>query len=301
MARGLNGTDVAPLYQSASTNTTGGNDAATLRLINSLVFAESKSVRTSTIILAVFNVLASATTAGSILYDCYWASKRCNPKFKASYVGYSKAQRSVLTANRKFCVSSIHPAETFPLILAIGIVIQGIVFAGVQAQGLSALFTKGCSEIAQFMWPGKQILQLRTTQLTGTAIMIVPYIQLVFGLECTFRSLRRIPFQARGKYDVTICCATIVLMLIATWIPSHIFPEPNICFASLVWFISRYGKPGLIILSTVGGVLLISAVTIFTRLSTVTMIDQHQRIAASRMVYYLVLGIVSLVSQAHYP
>ena len=84
-ARRLNGTGAIPLYQSAS-NATEGNDAATLRLINSLVFAESKSLRTSTIILAVFNVLASAATAASILYDCYWASKRCNPKFKASYV-----------------------------------------------------------------------------------------------------------------------------------------------------------------------------------------------------------------------
>jgi len=35
---------------------------------------------------------------------------------------------------------------------------------------------------------------------------------------------------------------------------------------------------------------------IFVRLSTVRLIDEHQRIAASRMVYYLVLGIVSLVS-----
>jgi hypothetical protein len=49
----------------------------------------------------------------------------------------------------------IHPAETFPLILAIGIVIQGIVFAVAQAQGLSGLFVKGCSTIAQFMWPGR--------------------------------------------------------------------------------------------------------------------------------------------------
>ena len=83
MARGLNGTQVTPLLQ-AESGSTGRN--ATLELINSLVFAESKSVRTSTITLAVFNILASAATAGSILYDCYWASKRCNPKFKASYV-----------------------------------------------------------------------------------------------------------------------------------------------------------------------------------------------------------------------
>ncbi len=62
----------------------GKSDNATLNLISDLVFAESKSVRTSTIILAAFNVLAAFTTASSIVYDSYWASKRCNPKFKAS-------------------------------------------------------------------------------------------------------------------------------------------------------------------------------------------------------------------------
>jgi fluoride ion exporter CrcB/FEX len=62
------------------------NNSATALLIKNLVFAESKSVRTSTIILAAFNVLAAFATACSILYDCYAASKRCNPKFKASYV-----------------------------------------------------------------------------------------------------------------------------------------------------------------------------------------------------------------------
>lgn len=57
-------------------------------IIENLVFAESKSVRTSTVILAAFNILASFATAASILYDCYWASKRSSPKFKASYVAY---------------------------------------------------------------------------------------------------------------------------------------------------------------------------------------------------------------------
>lgn len=38
--------------------------------------------------------------------------------------------------------------------LAIGIVIQGLVFAGVQGLGLTSLFATGCGLIAQFMWPG---------------------------------------------------------------------------------------------------------------------------------------------------
>jgi hypothetical protein len=89
-------------------------------------------------------------------------------------------------------------------------------------------------------------------------------------------------------------------MLVGTWVSSHISQEPDVCFASLLWFISRYGEAGLIILSTVTGSLLISAVTILGRLSLVDTIDEHERIAASRMVYYLMVGIVSLVSGSHF-
>jgi len=124
---------------------------------------------------------------------------------------------------------------------------------------------------------------------------MVPYIQLVFGLECALRSIRSLPFQARGKYDVTICLVVVVLMLIGTWLPSF-FVHSNVCFASLVWYVARYGFLGLKLLIIAGSLMILAAIIIFVRLSTVSLIDEHQRIAASRMVYYLVLGIVSLVS-----
>jgi hypothetical protein len=53
-------------------------------LFESFIFRDSKSVRTSTVILASFNVLAALATAARILYDCYWASKRSSRNFKAS-------------------------------------------------------------------------------------------------------------------------------------------------------------------------------------------------------------------------
>ncbi|ESZ94525.1 hypothetical protein SBOR_5105 [Sclerotinia borealis F-4128] len=244
----LDGTDSASTFLKAAEGSK--NNTLAEGIIANLVFAESKSVRTSTVILAAFNVLASFATAASILYDCYWASKRCNPKFKAS----------------KFCVSMIHPAETFPLVLSIGIIIQGIIFAAVQGEGLHSLFTSGCSIIAQFMW---------------IALFIVPYIQLVFGLECAIRSLKKTSFQPRGKYDVTICLVTIVFMLVGTWIPTHLFPQKDRCFASLVWFVSKFGEFGLILFSSIAGLLIISAITIFVRLSKTTLVEQNQRIAAS--------------------
>ena len=143
------------LYSKAQNNE---SETANDMLITDLIFAQSKSVRTSTIILATFNVLAAFGTAASILYDCYWASKRCNPKFKASYVHsmWKEMDWTFADGYRKFCVSSIHPAETLPLVLAIGIVIQGLVFAAVQGQGMDMLFTSGgCDLIAQYMFPGE--------------------------------------------------------------------------------------------------------------------------------------------------
>jgi hypothetical protein len=137
-----------------SSNSTA-QESAGAELIANFAFQDSKSIRTSTIILASFNVLAALATAGRILYDCYWASKRSSRSFKASYVYWTHVDgHGLLTINRKFFILSLHPAETFPLILSIGIAIQGLVFAGVQGTGLKSLSITGCTTIAQFMWPG---------------------------------------------------------------------------------------------------------------------------------------------------
>lgn len=52
--------------------------------IAGFIFEDSKSIRTSTVILASFNILAAFATAARIVYDCYWASKRSSRSFKAS-------------------------------------------------------------------------------------------------------------------------------------------------------------------------------------------------------------------------
>ena len=67
--------------QSEANKTTS---ASKVSIIEGLVFQNSKSVRTSTIILEAFNILAALATAISILYDCYWTSKRCAPKYKST-------------------------------------------------------------------------------------------------------------------------------------------------------------------------------------------------------------------------
>lgn len=88
-------------------------------------------------------------------------------------------------------------------------------------------------------------------------------------------------------------------MIIGSWIPTQISKQPNHCFASLMWFVTNFGVAGLGILCAIAFFAISSSVIIFYRLSTHKVIDQHQRIAASRVVYYLILKLVGLVSE-HY-
>jgi hypothetical protein len=51
----------------------------------------------------------------------------------------------------------MHPAETVPLILALGVVIQSIVFIGAQSTGLSSLYVDGCAVTSRFVFPGMEV------------------------------------------------------------------------------------------------------------------------------------------------
>ena len=60
----------------------GGNGS---RFLNQLIFANVRSIRMSTIILASFNVIAAFATAVGILWDCYLRRKRNDPRFQFLY------------------------------------------------------------------------------------------------------------------------------------------------------------------------------------------------------------------------
>lgn len=150
--RGI-GNKMQQIYQMGEGQYQSSN--ATQALINSLIFAQSKTVRTSTMILISFNILAAFATASSIMYDGHLALKKANDgcKPKSAWPRHYKLMDADL-CSRKFCLSAIHPAETFPLVLSLGIIFQGFIFVGAQATGLSSLFTNGCSAISKFVFPG---------------------------------------------------------------------------------------------------------------------------------------------------
>lgn len=129
----------------------------------------------------------------------------------------------------------------------------------------------------------------------------MPYIQLVFGLEVVIRSFqRRMPFSRRGKWNVTICLAIVGMLLLVTYIVTHFIRPPNFCFASLFWFLQRYKRGCFVLLTLIATVLLVSVVIIFIKLHRNTSIDPIERVAASRMVFYLSLGFISAVSNLRF-
>lgn len=237
-------------------------NASTSALINQFRFQAAKSIRTSTIILAVFNVIAAFATAVGIFWDGYSSTKRNNPKFGFRTHGFT----------------FVGPAESFPLVLSVGIVVQGIVFAVAQSTGLDHLLTLGCTITSQMMLP---------------AVFIVPYIQLVFALEVAIRSLRKNPLPPRGKWNVTICLAIVGTFLLITYLVTLFIRPPNFCFASLFWFVQRWKEGCFALLVLISAVLFGCAMIIFFRLHNNSRIENAERVAASRMVYFLAVAFIS--------
>ncbi|KAI1466424.1 uncharacterized protein F4812DRAFT_78632 [Daldinia caldariorum] len=235
---------------------------STLGVINQFKVMAANSIRQSTIILSAFNTVSAFATAAGIYYDSYTRAKRSNPDGKQK-------------VNAFRCVQG--PA-TYPFLLSLGITIQGIIFAVAQSYGLNSIFLRGCSLISQLMWP---------------TIFIVPYIQLVFGLEVTIRALRSRPFLPRSKWNVPICLIVIKVLLLATGLVGYFVQPPNFCFASLFWFVAKWAEGGFVILLLIATTLAICAVIIFLKLTRHSTIEDSERISASRMVYFLILAVVT--------
>ncbi|KAM3500044.1 hypothetical protein MY11210_009553 [Beauveria gryllotalpidicola] len=235
---------------------------STNAVINELRFATSKTVRQSGIILASFNAVVGLVLAVGIFGDCYWSAKRADPKMKF--------RTSIYTI--------IGPMNIFPFTLAVGIIIQGIITAVEQSKGLQGLLILGCLPISQIMLP---------------TIFIVPYIQFVFGMETTVRAFRRRAFDSFGKWTVSICVALVAVSLIATYAVTRAVQPPNFCFPSLFWFVQRYRVLCFALFTTISASLLLGSVITFTRLYQSSTGGIIERIAASRMVYYMGIGTIT--------
>ncbi|KAJ3483830.1 hypothetical protein NLG97_g7210 [Lecanicillium saksenae] len=231
-------------------------------VITQLRFATSKTIRQSAIILASFNAVVGLVLAVGIFADCYWSAKRADPKMTF----------------RSSMYKIIGPMNVFPFILAIGIIVQGTITAIEQSKGLQGLLILGCQPISQIMLP---------------TIFIVPYIQFIFGMETTVRAFRRRAFDSFGKWTTSVCVALVVASLAATYAVTRVVQPPNFCFASLFWFVQKYRVACFSLFTAIAGSLLLGCGITFTRLFRSTSGGAIERIAASRMVYYMCIAAIT--------
>jgi hypothetical protein len=128
------------------------------------------------------------------------------------------------------------------------------------------------------------------------AIFIVPFLQVVFAVELTLRGIRTKPFPPRGKWRVVICLAIFKTLILITALVAFFVPSSDFCFASLFWFVAKWAKGGFVLFTIIPAVLAGCATTIFLKLTRYSTIETSERVQASRMIYYISMGIISNVS-----
>lgn len=126
------------------------------------------------------------------------------------------------------------------------------------------------------------------------AVFIVPITHLVFGVEAAFRGVRS-QFAPRGRWNVAKCLGTVGILTVLALIVAAVAQAPDFCFASLFWFLRVYAPGCFGAFVAISVILLVAIGVIFLRLNKSHMINPTERTAASRMIYYLVLGFISNV------
>jgi len=119
---------------------------------------------------------------------------------------------------------------------------------------------------------------------------------LVFGLETTIRALKRNRFEPRRKWTTTICIAVVAVLEFLTWLPTVISPSNTKCFGDIIWRPIKYSLVAMVILNVLIVALVVMTIIIGVRLSKTVNIEPAERIAASRMFYYLIAATILHVS-----
>ncbi|KAM0325206.1 hypothetical protein ACHAPQ_008114 [Fusarium lateritium] len=223
---------------------------------NELKFAAAGSVRTSFVVLTVFNLLVAFAVTISILLRSWKTLKRTEPMWdlRSSWLRLVKGR------------------DVYPFALSLGIVIQGIVYAIAQSKGFESLM----------------ILR---------SFFIVPFIQLVFGLELTIRIMSPRVFPFRGRFNTPACLATIGILLIVVLSITFVVRPSQFCFANLLSYLHRYDAGCFGALLTVIILVLIECGLICFKLYTGARMSVAERDEASRMVYFMVIAVISYTLQ----
>lgn len=120
-------------------------------------------------------------------------------------------------------------------------------------------------------------------------------------METALRALRKRAFASFGKWTVSVCVAIVIVALAGTYTLTRFVRAPNFCFASLFWFVQTWRVACFSILVGITGSLVLACVVTFTRLLYSTNAGAVERIAASRMVYYMCIAAITNVCTQSFP
>ena len=187
----------------------------------------------------------------------------------------------------------------FPLIISVSIVLQAVVFISVQSSNTTPILFDGCGRIVQLIFPGARLARALVVvlQLTYVALWLPFATMLVFGLEATFRSLRRVRFPSRNRWHIPTAIVVIALMIFSTWAATNVFPTRGKCLTGLIWWTARYAKLAAVLAVGLLVVYPASALIITVQLVKTVEVEKAERIAATRVVYYLVVNTWLIVRQ----
>jgi hypothetical protein len=209
----------------------------------------------------------------------------------------TKSCRISLTMNRRFdFLWNLHPAESFPLLLGLFILIQQFSFVAIQAKALKSVFIQDCRVSSQVVFTREFRCQMNWSRANlWLEIFVVGYIHFIFGLEMTIRSLRRTRFTPRPKYTTAVCTVIVLIMCILTWLSTRLRMPRNTCFGDLIWRSIRSAPLGVVICTFLIPSFIIMAAIIALQLRRTVNVEPDERIAGTRMVYYLLLSAVLYV------
>ena len=116
------------------------------------------------------------------------------------------------------------------------------------------------------------------------------FAQLVFGLETAFRSLRRDKFAIRNRWHLPCCIIAIVAFTFFSWAATNLFPTKGECLTGVIWWTARYNKLGVVLATGLIALYIVLAILIVVQLVKTMQVERDERIAATRVVYYLVVS-----------
>lgn len=122
------------------------------------------------------------------------------------------------------------------------------------------------------------------------------YLHLVFGAECTMRAFQSKRFGPRRPRTTRICLGIFAFLILITWIPTAVVKSPKKCFGDIAWRTLMYSTLALTLISVLIFTFMIMAIIIGMRLIRTVNIEPNERIAASRVFYYLLASVVIHVS-----